>query len=62
MSEQVQITDFEHVEVHTDAGGHGLKWVCPDCNETVIWAPFAWWQIECSCRDWDINIIGTVKE
>jgi len=52
-------TDF-----NSDCGGAGFEWVCPDCGEKVYWAPSMWWELDCSCRNWDFEMVisGELKE
>jgi len=65
MLEQViVVTKIKEAEgLSSDCGGHGMEWTCPDCNETIRYAPMMWWRLECSCREWDLKIeaIGTRK-
>lgn len=56
----VVISDIRDVDsLNSDCGGHGMEWTCPDCGETVRYAPAMWWRLECSCREWDLKIEAT---
>lgn len=62
--EEIIVDSLKHCEVNSDAGGHGLSFECPVCNTEVIYAPNAWWKMECPCRTWGVEIkaIGYKKE
>lgn len=53
--------EWEMTKAHSDAGGWGIKWRCPDCGTSLAWAPSMWWKLECSCpgKDWDLSIVIT---
>lgn len=42
---------------HSACGGIGWEWKCPDCGETLQWAPHGWWKIEC-CRMWKMKMVA----
>ena len=59
---EISLSDLKFEDnLHSDCGGWGFSWTCPNCKEEMRWAPYAWWDLICSCTDWDIEIkaIGT---
>ncbi len=53
--------DWDFTDVHSDAGGTGIEWRCPTCNDRLVWAPYGWWELRCSCeeKDWDLQVVIT---
>ena len=51
-------------EVHDDAGGVGITWLCPDCRSELTYAPAGWWNLKCGCKDrsWDLNVSITYED
>lgn len=57
IKKKIQVDDYEfETDFNSDCGGGGFTWICPDCEEKIAWAPYHWWRLECSCRDWDFNV------
>ncbi len=62
MSDTIKHThNIEHCEVHSDAGGHGLKIECPNCGERVIFAEMGWWDTRCQCGSWGLTQIAELE-
>ena len=65
LERKLSLFDIEfRTDFNTDCGGGGFSWRCPDCGESISWAPGGWWDLECSCRDWDfeISVVGELKK
>lgn len=60
IKENIVIVPFSEIDMqddfNSDCGGYGFEWKCPDCKETIRWAPSAWWRMDCKCRRWDLKI------
>jgi uncharacterized protein (DUF983 family) len=56
-----ETTDVELCEVHSDAGGKGQKIECPNCGQTIIFAPYGWWEESCECGTWDLTVKATLN-
>jgi len=52
----VGLDKMEFVDIHTDAGGVGIAYRCPMCDEHLVWSHGMWWELECNCGKWKFDI------
>ena len=56
---EIEVTDFEWCDVHSDAGRYGLEFKCPICGGRLTYAEYGWWGMSCDCREWRVEIKAT---
>ncbi|MEE9351670.1 MAG: hypothetical protein V3U78_05375 [Thiotrichaceae bacterium] len=51
-----ETTDLDSCDVHSDAGGVGYSMACPNCDQSITLANGSWWETDCKCGVWQLEV------